>query len=118
MIGSKVHRGVSYDLYFVLKGYVNGQEGERAIKAGGGDEKDLQADGWYFLTGEDLDGQGPWDHWEEAEMYAKLGIDAELESELAEEILNYVGELVKDKGFDLAQVTAAFNDAVQYIREN
>ena len=46
------------DVFFVLNGLVNGEEGVKALPAGGGQEEPL-SDGWYFLHGENPDGLGP-----------------------------------------------------------
>jgi len=45
------------DIYFVLNGLVNGEEGSRAVPAGSGNDP-AQKDGWYFLLDGDADGQG------------------------------------------------------------
>lgn len=44
-------------LYFVLNGFVNGDEGELAQMAGSGDKC---PDGWYWLDGVSPDGTGPY----------------------------------------------------------
>lgn len=53
------------DVFFVLNGLVNGEEGVKALPAGGGQEEPL-SDGWYFLRGENPDGQGPYRSRDEA----------------------------------------------------
>lgn len=52
------------DVFFVLNGLLNGEEGVKAVPAGGGDGR--LSDGWYYLRPGDADGQGPYRSRDEA----------------------------------------------------
>ena len=49
---------MSSSIYFVLNGFVNGEQGMYAVEAGSADAR-RQADGWYFLPPGASDGVGP-----------------------------------------------------------
>lgn len=103
------HKGYEYTLFFVLKGLVNGEEGELAQRSGTGAKLE---DGWYFLRDDDVDGDGPYDFREEAMQYAQMGINAEDESRMFDEMAEFIARL-KNKDFDAATITDAFNEAIK-----
>lgn len=103
------HKGYEYTLFFVLNGLINGEEGELAQRSGTGEQL---KDGWYFLMGDDVDGDGPYEHKDEARMYAELGIGAEDERLMYNEVAEFVARL-RNRDFDVATITDAFNVAIK-----
>lgn len=68
---------MAHTLYFVLNGLVNGERGVYASLTGG-DPRNIQRDGHYFLIDDETDGRGPYDSAEDAEDAAvKLSAHAE-----------------------------------------
>ena len=62
----------NYHTFFVLNGFTNGEDGERAVLSGGGKEE-LIADGWYYLFDGESDPQsGPFLSRKAAKAHADL----------------------------------------------
>lgn len=98
------HKGYEYTIFFVLNGLINGEEGVYAQKTGTGEQL---KDGWYYLLGDDVDGDGPYDHREEAQHYAQSQVDAEDHQRMEDEFGEFVARL-KARGFTEDELADAF----------
>lgn len=105
------HKGISYNIFFVLKGLVDGEEGVSAQKSGTGAQL---ADGWYYLVGDDVDGDGPHEFREEAEHYAEAAIEADQESQMYTQVDEFVARLT-NFGWSHTQVEEAFKEALKEV---
>jgi len=106
--------------YFVLKGLVNGEEGEFAVPSGGSADK-VQPDGWYYLLEGEANGRGPFNSRKDAEYAGRRETQQWAIDELAEELYN--GDWVEDilrkcaeRGLDKDEAFEVIEQAVTFIQ--
>ena len=104
----KTYKGIEYTLFFVLKGLVDGEEGMLAQRSGTGEEL---KDGWYFLTDDNPDGDGPYDFKEEADQYAQMGLDGEEEARAVDAFTTLI-QRFRNYGFDDNTIKTCFEEGL------
>lgn len=111
-----------FTTFFVLNGFLNGEEGVRAERAGDGNG--TLHDGWYYIAdddnGENIDGTGPYPTKAAAERaWAKTNRETTID-ELTSEVYNgmWVEELLRKAakaGLSTKDVKEVLDAAVDFI---